>query len=265
MECIKCGKTIPEGELFCIECSLNPTELEFDEPQTVRYPAAEGRMQTPKVRQAPKPAAKAAPAPKAKVGGGLKVSFAAVLVMLVLAVGFAVWQYMDIQVERNRLRVREADMDSLQWELEDLRDQASQLELELQAAEQTIAAKELALQEVEDALSGSQSSMSQTQYDMAAQKLELERIKSEKATVEADLLKVQGRLTTVEKRLEEARVYQEKAEFMDDHVVFVEDNRTGYYHTYSCEDFPKQKFWAYSRKLAEANSFKPCPNCGGRP
>ena len=30
-QCIKCSKEIPEGELFCIECSLNPGSSLFEE------------------------------------------------------------------------------------------------------------------------------------------------------------------------------------------------------------------------------------------
>ena len=43
--CIKCGKEIPDGELFCAECSLNPGAA----PSRPRPSAAAqpGRMQTP--------------------------------------------------------------------------------------------------------------------------------------------------------------------------------------------------------------------------
>ena len=267
MECIKCGKPIADGELFCVLCSLNPDEIQPDEPARPRYPEPEGRMKQPGTapKKVPVKAQPAKAAPKPKTGRGLRICFAAVTLMLILAIGFTLWMYADVQVEKNRLRVREADIDTLEWDLAELKYEVSQLELELQTAEQTIAAKELALQEVEDALNGSQSTMSQTQYDLAAQKVELERIKSEKTTLEAQLLTAQARVASLESRVEEMKAYQEKAAFMDDHVVFVEDDRTGYYHTYDCANFAKAKFWAYSRKLAESNGYKPCPVCGGRP
>ena len=43
--CIKCGKEIPDGELFCAECGLNPGAA----PSRPRPSAAAqpGRMQTP--------------------------------------------------------------------------------------------------------------------------------------------------------------------------------------------------------------------------
>ena len=54
MTCIKCGKEIPEGELFCASCSLNlQTEAE-ERLGTVRPPAPSGRMQKPvPVRRTP--------------------------------------------------------------------------------------------------------------------------------------------------------------------------------------------------------------------
>ena len=236
------------------------------EAETVRFPAAEGRM------QAPRPAKKqeaSGPKQKAPAGTGAKGcskrAFAAVCMLLAVCLGVLLWQQTHIQLEKNRLRVRAEDLDAMEWELEELRGQADQLTLQLEAAQQTIAAKELALQEVENALTGSESTMSQTQYEMATQKLELERLKSEKTTLEAELEAAATQLANAEAQLEEAGKYQEKAVFMDDHVVFVEDNRSGHYHTYDCQSFPKQKFWAYSRKLAESSGFKACPTCGGRP
>ena len=44
-QCVKCGRQIPEGELFCAECSLNPGAAEMQPRETVQIPG--GRMQTP--------------------------------------------------------------------------------------------------------------------------------------------------------------------------------------------------------------------------
>ena len=42
--CIKCGREIPDGELFCNACALNP---EQPEPVRPAQPAPQGRMQKP--------------------------------------------------------------------------------------------------------------------------------------------------------------------------------------------------------------------------
>ena len=65
---------------------------------------------------------------------------------------------------------------------------------------------------------------------------------------------------TLEDALLATKSYVEKANFMDDYVVFVEDDGTGLYHSYDCEHFTKSKFWAYSRRLAEANGYHPAPS-----
>lgn len=59
------------------------------------------------------------------------------------------------------------------------------------------------------------------------------------------------------------RRYVTKSKFMDAYVVFVENDGTGYYHKYGCDYFAQTSFWAYSRKLAEANGYTPCPHCFG--
>ena len=266
MECIKCGKPVSEGELFCPECSMNlGLQDKPADAQTVRYPEAKGRMQTPPPQRPAAPAPKAAskPAPKGKSGGS-GVPFAVVCLLLVAALGFIAWQYTGIQLEKNRLRVRADELSSLEWELAELTDENANLIAQIEAAEQTIAAKELALQEVEQALSGSESTMSQTQYDLANMKLELERAKSEKTAMEAELESLQTQLEAAEKRVEDARTWQEKAQFMDKHVVLVEDDGTGYYHTYDCPSFPGRTFFVFSRNAA-ARNYKPCPVCGGTP
>ena len=59
------------------------------------------------------------------------------------------------------------------------------------------------------------------------------------------------------------RLFLSKSKFMDSYVVFVENDGSGLYHKYGCDDFAQTSFWAYSRKLAEANGYKPCPRCFG--
>ena len=42
--CIKCGREIPDGELFCNDCALNPGASETVQKPA---PALSGRMQKP--------------------------------------------------------------------------------------------------------------------------------------------------------------------------------------------------------------------------
>jgi len=279
MECIKCGKKIAEGELFCVECSLNPRDLTFDDLQqpTVRYPAPKGKMQTPRPVKRPAPQPVGPQKPAGKTGkntksskknsgsGGLKAALVIMCLLFAALAGFVAWQYGNIVVEKTRLRVQATDLELRAQEIEDLRQQVEDLTVQMEDAQQIIAARDLALKELEDALSGSESTMSQTQYDMATQKLELERLKAEHTELEKQAAELETKLAETAAALEEAMEYETKANFMDDYVVFVENDRTGYYHTYDCGSFVKNSFWAYSRKLAESNGYTPCPNCGGKP
>mgnify|MGYP000803828327 FL=1 len=60
---------------------------------------------------------------------------------------------------------------------------------------------------------------------------------------------------------DEKSLLQEKSDFIDAHVVFVEDDGTKYYHTYDCSRFTKQGYWVYGRNTAEAKGYTACPYC----
>ena len=57
--------------------------------------------------------------------------------------------------------------------------------------------------------------------------------------------------------------YKKKADFLDSFIVFVQDDSTGYYHTYDCPNFTSSTFWAYNRALAKSQGYTACPKCGG--
>ena len=57
--------------------------------------------------------------------------------------------------------------------------------------------------------------------------------------------------------------YKKKADFLDSYIVFVQDDSTGYYHTYDWANFTSTTFWAYNRSLAKSQGYTPCPVCGG--
>ena len=156
-------------------------------------------------------------------------------------------------------------LDFVSREVLELNEEVRELTTQLETSQQIIAARELSLKELEDALSGNESTMSQTQYDLATQKVELERLKTEHTELQLRAADLETKLAEAVEALERARDYEAKANFMDDYVVFVENDRSGHYHTYDCANFPKNSFWAYSRKLAESNGYTPCPTCGGRP
>ena len=273
-QCIKCGREIPEGELFCVECSLNPglTTSESLSP-TERYPIPKGKMQTPvPVKRVPVPAPPPVAEPPKKAGKGVVAALVIVILLLIASAVFQLWQYSDLQAERNRLRTKEADLLLRQNENEALQQQLDGLNLLLDQAQTTIAEQEAELEDLEDQISDIKSSQSQGQYNLATKQLEIEKLEDKYAELKkvcdeleeekASLEEIRAKL---EAALEAARPYKTKADFMDSYVVFVENDKSNYYHTYDCTEFSKSNFWAYSRKLAEAQGFTACPICDGEP
>ena len=281
--CIKCGIEIPDGELFCLECSLNPGSTLFNEhPAPPRQSAPTGRMQTPQptksTRQASQAAAAVAVAPQKKASKrpGLVAALILVCVMLAGLLGFNVWQYNDIRVQRTRLETKEADLLLREKEKEDMELELESLQQQLQSVQTALGEKDSEINDLKKELSGSQSSQSQSEYDLSNALAQMSRIEEENKALlllEEELEETIQSLTdelaestaALEEEKENAEKYKTKAEFMDKYVVFVENNNSKVYHTYDCEKFTRSNFWAYSRKLAESNGFGPCSVCGGKP
>lgn len=269
-QCIKCGREVPRGELFCLECSMNPdTTL----PDAVSFPAAEGVMQAPRpVKRVPRQPAAPVKPQKKKPGKKLIVAFVAVCLLLAASVALQLRQYGSIQVKENRIRAKEADLALRETEIDELYEQVDSLTEQLNEVKETITVKEAEIQELANRLAESQSSQSQGEYDLTTKQQELDRLEEENQELLALSDDLEGQIddlkktvSQLEQSLKDAEADQVKADFLDTYVVFVENDKSGYYHTYDCENFPKSSFWAYSRKLAEAQGFQPCPVCGGTP
>lgn len=271
MNCIKCGKEIPDGELFCVACSLNLPSDQQEAAQAPRVAAPQGRMQKPVPvrRAAPQMVGPQVQPPKRP---GLRAALVIVSVLLAVSLGFLAWQYGNILVERNRLRTRAAALTAEENHITALEEQIETVTQQLEETEQMLAARNETIRELESQLSGSQSSQNQSEYDLTTAQSQLDQLTEENRQLltmtedlETELAALEDERDTLETALRQTEIYVEKANFMDSYVVFVEDDGTGYYHTYSCQNFPRNKFWAYSRRLAESNGYTPCPVCGGQP
>lgn len=272
MKCIKCGKEIPEGELFCVECSLNPIDVLLEDRPIPQRPMPKGQLQAPqKVRHAAPPA----PAPKPAAAhhqSGLKAALWVVTMLLVLVGGYLVVQYGSIGAVKVKLWNKERDLAVRESELSTLQAMVEDLQSQLDALNLTLEAKNKELDTLAQQLSGSQSDQSQTSYDLTTKEAELDRLTEENRQLsdvadqlEAEVEALTQKLSEREEALSAAAIYKTKSDFMDSYVVFVENNGSGVYHTYDCKDFSRTSFWAYSRKLAESNGYQPCTTCGGKP
>lgn len=57
------------------------------------------------------------------------------------------------------------------------------------------------------------------------------------------------------------RVNQNIADFVDEYVVFVEDDGTNFYHKFDCYRFVGNYFWVYNIDAVIGGDFSPCPYC----
>lgn len=251
--CIKCGRAIADGELFCTQCDLNPLGDEYEAP--VREHPTVKPMQAPRkqpVAVKPQPQVQKQPQRASRLPLGIAVTVA------VAALVLCTYLLANISSQRVSLRVKEAEVDEKLAEFTELEQKVTELEQELSEAKQTISEQEQQMEELQQSANAAESAVSQSQYDMTAQKTELERLETENKTLSASLEAMEKEYTALKK---DADANAAKASFMDSYVVFVENDGSGLYHRYSCGKFPRRTFWAYSRNLAESQGYDACPNC----
>ena len=249
MNCIKCGREIPEGELFCAVCSQAPEQRE-----PVRRPAPAAQSRPSDARK--NTGARSAERRSSKKGP--TVALVLVCLLLAGAIGYIVLSHGRLTVEQNRLEARQQQLEQREQEFAALEQSKEALSAQLETANDSIAILEDEISKLERQLNESQSNVSQSQYDLTSQKQQLDKLTGEKNALEEAAQLLQEQLTSLQTSY---AVASEKANFMDSYVVFVNNDGSGLYHTYDCSQFKRDSFWAYSRKLAQSNGYDPCPQC----
>lgn len=87
------------------------------------------------------------------------------------------------------------------------------------------------------------------------------RLNEEVKTYASQVAELEERIEELAKQLDKLPTLEAKSNFVNAHVVFVENDGTNYYHCYECEHFKKQSYWAYSLNLAISEGYTPCPDC----
>lgn len=273
MNCIKCGREIPDGELFCVACSMAP-----EPPEPVR-PAKGTQKPKSASRPQPKPGdgkaarngngrpqAKAAqPERRQRTSKKLVAALVIVCFLLAGALAYIVLSQGAVLLERRQLRAKEADLLLRETSLEDLENVKDSLTQQLEAAKTSISQLETQIEDLEQQLKESQSNVSQSQYDMTSQQQEMDLLTQENEELLAQVERLEGDLANVNSQVSQLTAsnaaYSTKVNFMDTYVVFVNNDGSKLYHSYDCPEFKRDSFWAYSRKLAESNGYSPCPKC----
>ena len=254
--CIKCGRPIEDGELFCGTCAMNTPPAEPHKAArsggkskkiAVRKPAA--HKQGLYTRTAKNHTAKPASNRKGVV---------ALAVLLAVCLSLLIWQLATRRAQTVKLRLWQDELETRQTELDHLTHQQ-------EADSQRIGELETQLQETTEALdrtrtelSSAQRSATQSEYDMTTQQAALEKANERLDELETENDDLTRQNTALE---EENDALSEKSDFMDRYVVFVENDGSNLYHKYDCSHFPAKSFWAYSKRLAERNGYKACPHC----
>lgn len=262
MYCLRCGREIPDGELFCRSCAQTPIARQdaADKQAPPRTPAAAARPAAPK-----RPAQ-----PQAAVPRRRRRLIVPLILSLLLCAGLAAecWHlYHQMSIQRANYRVKEANLTLRENELSGLEDDCEAARAELETAQAELVARDAEIETLQMTIREHESAMSQSEYDFSEAQKTIETLTAENEALTAELdsqmqdaAAVQSQLDSLTSRYELVRA---KADFMDTYVVFVNNDGSGLYHSYSCANFTKSSFWAYSRKLAENYGFTACPVCGG--
>lgn len=266
MQCIRCGRTTPEGRLFCETCARTvSTPLEEAETRHIVLPDRD------KLPPAPKPVKKNEPAPPPR---GLRRLTAAVVVLSLLctlllgAIGYGVYSYFseEARQERSRQQLVAAENARLNTELDRLEEELAVALEEQKTLEDARQADAQKIQRLEDELSIYRMQTGDLETDLSALEQEnlrlideLDRAATERRELNRSIEELQTRLQTAES--EKAHL-EDMAAFVNAHVAFVSDDGTGYYHCYGCTYFDTTgAYQLYSTADALAQGFTPCPYC----
>ncbi len=206
-----------------------------------------------------------------------------------LAVGSAIYVYISTASMRVQLSKAQKESSTAQANAAELETQVSDLSASLASAEAEKTSLGAQVAELQSKIDDMESSVNQNQYDKDSALRELEDANSQLSDAQAanedlqnQLSDVQSELDSCQSELDQARddndaltaenesltdqveELEDKVDFYDSYVVFVNQGATDrYYHKYSCQDFNRSSFVAYSPKLAESNGYSPCPVCCG--
>ena len=268
MHCIRCGKNITKGRLFCDDCSRS-VSTPLDEAETRRLVLPDRSKLPP----APKPVKKSEPAPPPR---GLRRLTAAVVVLslcctlLLGAIGYGAyaWFFGSLHRERSRQALVAAENTRLNGEVDRLEEALSVAEEEQRTLEDARLADARKLQRLEDELSIYRMQTGDLETDLTALEQEniqlldeLDRMAAEKRGLDRTIEDLKTQLQASE---DATAWLQGMSAFVDSHVAFITEDGTGYYHHYGCAYFSTAGLWSISSITdAQAQGYSPCPYCHG--
>lgn len=236
MKCIRCGTDVKDKETFCAACTkvvsepLQPSE--YLNPQII-LPNRKTMPNPPKKQEVKKDRSEGE---QKKRASKLPLVLCTLLLTASCILGM-LWYWQDQQLQKKDVELQELQnsVDMAQGELEILREENRQLQAD--AAE------------------------SKSNYSTLERVPALQLPKEDVQTALDTLLDGQIRGDIGELLLEKLGPLVEKSAFIDRYVAFVENDGSGYYHTYDCADFPAESYWVLNLRLAQEEGYVPCPIC----
>lgn len=94
--------------------------------------------------------------------------------------------------------------------------------------------------------------------EVAKLQSEVTSLESKNSTLKTENSKLKNKVSNLEGELD---VCYQEINFIDEFVVFIEDDGTNLYHKYQCHKFVGNGFWAFNVEAATGEGYSPCPLC----
>ena len=230
MKCLRCGTELKDSTVFCPDCSkvtsipLQPSAYLSRKISLPRRKPAQSIKKTEGKRSAPK---------NRNTGGWILLS-----AVLLLVCALFLFQSVYTYDRKEELAQELARLQAVEDECVRLTDKLRQAESEVESLEQEL------------------SNLGSSSYLIVRK--ELKTVRAQNADLTRELNRAREDLAELESRLEQL---QDKAGFLDAHIVFLQDEDPTVFHSYSCEKFTRNGYRAYNKQQALSLGYTPCPHC----
>ena len=230
MKCLRCGTELKDSTVFCSECNKVTSVPLPSSPYMSKKIILPKRTasQSTKKQEAKKPVKK-----ESRTGPWVLTTL-----LLLLLSGVLLLQGTYIYKEKLRLSGELSRLQTVENECVRLTELLRQSEEEVSALEE----------ELSELASGSYLEVRE----------DLKEAQSTIQTLTADLARAKEAQSALEARLE---LLLEKTDFLDSHIVFLQDDNTNVFHSYDCEKFTHHGYRAYNKQQALSLGYTPCPDC----
>lgn len=230
MKCLRCGTELTDSAVFCPRCS---------EVTSVPLPASlatNKKIVIPKrtpAQSIKKPEPKKSAKKERRTGPWLTVS-----ILLLFLLGAMVLQGTYTYREKARA---EAELSRLQ----SVEDECVRLTEKLRQSEQAVSDLEAELVAL-----GSDAYL-EARNDLKEAEKTIEELSSQLAKEKENVASLGAQL----------ELLREKTDFLDAHIVFLQEDNTDIFHSFDCEKFTRNGYRAYNKQQALSLGYFPCPDC----